>query len=89
MAPNIPTTWRHHTPVNSELMIVSANVRGFHTNIGEFTHRAITRNKANIVFVCETFLDDNIPPSYARVRNYSAWIRKDCSTWGMWRGFLL
>ncbi|XP_045105871.1 uncharacterized protein LOC123501228 [Portunus trituberculatus] len=32
--------------------------------------------------MCETFLDDNIPPSYARVRGYSPWIRKDRFTRG-------
>ncbi|MPC35797.1 hypothetical protein E2C01_029233 [Portunus trituberculatus] len=81
MAPDTSTTWRRHTPVNSELTIVLANVRGFHTNIVELTHRAITRKKADIVFVCGT-LNDSIPPSYARVRGYSPWIKKDRSIRG-------
>jgi len=67
---------------NSELTLVSANVRGFHTNIAELTHSVINRHRADVVFVCETFLDDNVPPSYARIRGYSAWIRKDRSTQG-------
>ena len=82
MAPGPSTTQYRHKPDNSELTIVSANVRGFHTNIGDLTHSAITRNRADIVFVCETFLDDKIPSSYARVRGYSPWIRKDRSTRG-------
>ncbi|XP_045137187.1 uncharacterized protein LOC123519749 [Portunus trituberculatus] len=67
---------------NNELTIVSANVRGFHTNIGELTHSAINRHRADIVFVCETFLDDSVPQTYARVRGYSPWVRKDRSTQG-------
>ena len=53
---------------NSELTIVSTNVRGFHTNIVELTHNVITRHRADIVFMFETFLDDNVLPSYARIR---------------------
>ena len=67
---------------NSELKIVSANVRGFHTNVGELTHNAIVKNRADVVFVCETFLDNKVPLSYARVRGYSTWHRKDRSTQG-------
>ena len=69
-------------PASSELKIVSANVRGFHTNIGELTHSVIIKNQADVVFVCETFLDDKVPPNYARIRGYSQWIRKDRSTQG-------
>lgn len=47
---------------------MSANVRGFHTNVGELTHRFIHVKKADIVFVSETFLDANVPASYARVK---------------------
>ena len=67
---------------NSELKIVSANLRGFHTNVGELTHNVIVKNRADVVFVCETFLDNKVPPSYARVRGYSTWHRKDRSTQG-------
>ncbi|KAG0721908.1 hypothetical protein GWK47_045477 [Chionoecetes opilio] len=82
MALGHTNTKRCDKPGSSELMIVSANVRGFHTNIGELTHNVIIKNRADIVFVCETFLDDKVPPSYARVRGYSAWLRKDRSTQG-------
>ena len=69
-------------PDNSELAIVSANVRGFHTNIAELTQSVIIKHRADIVFVCETFLDNSVPTSYARIRGYSAWLRKDRSTQG-------
>ena len=81
MAPGL-SSQRGGKAGNSELKIVSANVRGFHTNIAELSHSVITRHRADVVFVCETFLDDNVPPSYARIRGYSAWLRKDRSTQG-------
>ena len=81
MEPPINTTMHHNKPGNNELRIVSANVRGFHTNVGELTHSVI-KQRADIVFVCETFLDDKIPQNYARIRGYSTWVRKDRSTQG-------
>ncbi|MPC66707.1 hypothetical protein E2C01_060859 [Portunus trituberculatus] len=71
---------RQRASTNSALRIVSANVRGFHTNVGELTHRFVRTNKPDLVFVTETFLDDNIPSTYARIQGYSTWIRKDRST---------
>ncbi|MPC44516.1 hypothetical protein E2C01_038189 [Portunus trituberculatus] len=76
------TKSRPYTLSNKELTIVYANVRGFHTNIGEFTHSAINRHRADIVFVCETFLDDSVPQTYVRVQGYSLLVRKDRSTQG-------
>ena len=61
---------------------VSANLRGFHSNVGDLTHSVIRKTNADIVFVCETFLDDNVPANYARVKGYTAWIRKDRSSQG-------
>ncbi|KAK3857130.1 hypothetical protein Pcinc_036597 [Petrolisthes cinctipes] len=75
-------TRRHQGHCERDLKIVSANVRGFHTNVGELTHRFVQANKANIVFVCETFLDNNVTSGYARIKGYSSWVRKDRSTLG-------
>ena len=61
---------------------MSANVRGFHTNVGELTHRFVRMKNADLVFVSETFLDANVPKSYARIKGYTHWIRKDRSTQG-------
>ena len=66
----------------TEIRIVSANLRGFHTNVGELTHRCVVKTKADIVFVSETFLDERIPWNYAKIPGYSAWIRRDRSTLG-------
>ncbi|KAK8402306.1 hypothetical protein O3P69_000608 [Scylla paramamosain] len=59
-----------------------ANDESFHTNVGELTRSVINKNNVDLVFVCETFLDDKVPSTYARVRGYSTWIRKDRSTQG-------
>ncbi|KAK4319484.1 hypothetical protein Pmani_009587 [Petrolisthes manimaculis] len=67
---------------NSHYPYPQANVRGFHTNVGELTHRFVQANKADIVFVCETFLDNNVTSGYARIKGYSSWVRKDRSTLG-------
>ena len=69
-------------PDNSELTIVSANVRGFHNNIAELTHSVIIKHREDKLFVCEIFLDNSVPTSYTRIRGYSAWLRKDRSTQG-------
>jgi len=61
---------------------VSANIRGFHTNVGELTHAFVLKNKADIIFVCETFLDDKVSGNYAKIPGYSPWIRKDRNTSG-------
>lgn len=58
-------------PCNNKIPIVTANVRGFHINVAELTHRFILKNNADIVFVSETFLDDRVPEHYARVKGYS------------------
>ena len=68
MSPSGSRKW--HVRFERELRIVSANVRGFHTNVGELTHRFILKNNADLVFVCETFLDDSVPKTYARVKGY-------------------
>lgn len=62
--------------------MVSSNVRGFHTNVGELTHRFVHAKKADVVFVTETFLNDSVPASYARIKGYSPWYRKDRSSQG-------
>lgn len=55
-----------------ELTIVSANLRGFYTNLGELTHVFVRAHNADKVFVSETFLDNCIPKNYVRIKEYSA-----------------
>ena len=61
---------------------MSANLRGFHTNVGELTHAFVRVHNADIVFVSETFLDGSVPKNYARIKGYSVWARKDHNTQG-------
>ncbi|KAK8391144.1 hypothetical protein O3P69_017061 [Scylla paramamosain] len=67
---------------NSEVRIMSVNLRGFHTNLGELPHLMIRNHSADVVFVCEIFLDNRVPANYARLKGYSAWLRKDQTTQG-------
>ena len=59
------------------LTIISANLRGFQTNIGDLTHSFILPNKADIVATVETFLNDSIPHNFGRIDGYTNWYRKD------------
>ena len=59
------------------LTIISANLRGFQTNIGDLTHSFILPNKADIVATVETFLNDSIPQNFGRIDGYTNWYRKD------------
>ena len=63
----------------SSLKILSANIRGFRTNVGELTH-AVLRNSADIVVAIETFLNDNCVTSCDRIPGYSHWYRQDRAT---------
>ena len=58
------------------LRILSANLRGFRTNVGELTHAAL-RNKADIVVAVETFLNDDCVTSCDRIPGYCHWMRRD------------
>ena len=59
------------------ISIISANVRGFQTNIGDLTHKFIIPHNPDIVACTETFLNSNIPPNYGTVSGYSRWYRRD------------
>ena len=59
------------------LKILSANVRGFQTNIGDLTHSFINREKPDVVVTVETFLNETHPPNFGQLSGYTSWIRKD------------
>ena len=59
------------------LTIISANVRGLLTNIGDLTHSFVIPHNTDIVATVETFFNDNVPPNYGRIKGYSNWHRKD------------
>ena len=60
----------------SSLRILSANIRGFRTNVGELTH-TVLRNRVDIVVAVETFLDDTCVTTCDRIPGYSHWVRRD------------
>ena len=59
------------------LTVVTANVRGLRTNIGDLSHNFILRQSADIVAVTETWLSDEVEPTFGKIPGYSLWIRKD------------
>ena len=62
---------------NSTMKIISANIRGFRTNVGELTHSFIIKTNADIVFTSETFLDSQVAPNFATIPGYTPWHRRD------------
>lgn len=59
------------------LAILSANVRGFQTNVGELTHNFIIKHNIDFVVVVETFLDESVESTFAKIPGYSHWVRRD------------
>ena len=58
------------------LRILSANIRGFRTNVGELTHAAL-RHGADVVVAVETFLNDDCVTTCDRIPGYCHWVRRD------------
>ena len=61
----------------ANVTILSANVRRFRTNVGELTHSFLLKQRADIVFVVETFLNDSCVTTCDRIHGYSHWTRRD------------
>ena len=59
------------------LSIISANVRGLQTNIGDLTHSFVMQHNPDIVATVETFFNDQVPENYGRMVGYTNWYRKD------------
>ena len=59
------------------LIVLSANVCGLRTNIGDFTHNFILRNRIDIAVVTETWLTSMVEPSFGKIPGYTHWIRED------------
>ena len=61
--------------IGNNLSILSANVRGFQTNVGDLTYSFINPRQPDIVATVETFLNENIPDNYGRIAGYSKFYR--------------
>lgn len=68
-------------PANNRLQrnltIVSANVRGLQTNIGDLTHSHVLQHNPDIIATVETFLNSSIPENFGQINGYSRWHRRD------------
>ena len=62
---------------NRTLTVLSANVRGLLTNIGDLTHTFVNPNNVDIVATVETFFNDTVPTNYGRISGYTNWYRRD------------
>ncbi|KAK4318355.1 hypothetical protein Pmani_010653 [Petrolisthes manimaculis] len=60
-----------------QLKILSANVRGLRTNIGDLTHNCVLRHSIDIVVVTETWLNSEVEPTFGIICGYTHWTRKD------------
>nr|XP_027209302.1 uncharacterized protein LOC113802849 [Penaeus vannamei] len=65
-----------HLDVN-HLRILSANLRGFQTNVGELTHNFVMPNSIDIVATVETSLNDSLPSNFGQIFGFSQWYRRD------------
>ncbi|KAG0727704.1 hypothetical protein GWK47_034100 [Chionoecetes opilio] len=59
------------------LKIISANVRGLRTNIGDLTHNCVLRHSADVVVATETWLNNEVEPTFGKIRCYTQWNRRD------------
>ena len=59
------------------LSILSANVRGFQTNLGDLTHSLVLPLKPDIIATVETFLNPTVPDNYGKISGYTKWHRRD------------
>ena len=60
-----------------QLTVLSANVRGLRTNIGDLTHNFILRHQVDIVVVTETWLSSEVEPVFGKIPAYTHWFRRD------------
>ncbi|KAK3878629.1 hypothetical protein Pcinc_016760 [Petrolisthes cinctipes] len=60
-----------------QLKILSANVRGLRTNIGDLTHNCVLRHSIDIVVVTETWLNSEVEPTFGKICGYTNWTRRD------------
>lgn len=60
-----------------EMKMLSANLRGFATNLGDFTHSFINKNTPDIIIAVETFLNQDFPANFGKLPGYSNWTRRD------------
>ena len=74
--PTVSRARQHHSHAH-QLTVVSANVRGLRTNIGDLSHNFVLRHQADIVAVTESWLNGAVEPTFGKIPGYTHWVRKD------------
>lgn len=62
--------------LNDSLSILSANVRGPQTKLGNVTHSFALPLRPDIIAVVKTFLNHTITDNFGRISGYTKWYRK-------------
>ena len=60
-----------------KLTILSANVRGLQTNIGDLTHSHVLPHTPDVIATVETFLNSSVPANHGQLQDYTSWHRRD------------
>ena len=60
-----------------QLTIISANVRGLQTNIGDLVNSHVIPRTPDIVATVETFMNESIPDNFGHMGGYTRWYRRD------------
>ena len=63
--------------LEDKLTLISANVRGLQTNIGDLVHSYVIPHSPDIIATVETFLNPTIPTNFGHIQGYSEWHRRD------------
>lgn len=72
-----PGAMPHHRRAVDKLKIISANIRGFQTNLGDLTHTHVLPHSPDIIATTETFLNSSVPDNFGQIGGYSKWYRRD------------
>ncbi len=62
-----------------QLTVLSANVPGLRTNIGDLTHSFALRHQVDVAVATETWLNSEVEPTFGKTPGYTHWIRRDRS----------
>jgi len=60
-----------------QLTIISANVRGLLTNIGDLVNSHVIPRTPDIVATVETFMNESVPDNFGHMKGYTRWHRRD------------
>ncbi|XP_069987649.1 uncharacterized protein [Penaeus vannamei] len=59
------------------LTIISANVRGLLTKIGDLVNSHVIPRTPDIVATVETFMNESVPDNFGHMKGYTRWNRRD------------